>query len=162
MSYDSYRSGNRMGICMSLGANLKRLRTSAGMTQGDLSEKSGVRVAHISKLERDDETDPKLSTLTKLMDALRCSAAQLIPDPNDDGLPSYLRSAAAQAANSLSAEEIYQLIMVIDKYLVTSNTRMTNEDIHYYDELENARHHALEAEERDRYLESVETPVTGS
>lgn len=64
---------------MSIGMNVRRLRQDKGYTQGDLAKHAGIRLAHVSKVER-DETDPKLSTITKIMDALGCSADSLFLD----------------------------------------------------------------------------------
>ena len=64
---------------MAFGENLRRLRQDRGWTQGDLALKSGVKLNHISRLEKDSH-DPGTSTVLKLMDALSCSADTLIVD----------------------------------------------------------------------------------
>ena len=65
------------GDKMAIGENVKRLRQDKGLTQGDLAKLSSIKMGHISKIER-NETDPKTSTLYKLMDSLNCSADSLL------------------------------------------------------------------------------------
>ncbi|MBK9467513.1 MAG: helix-turn-helix domain-containing protein [Gammaproteobacteria bacterium] len=52
---------------------------------------------HISKLERDDDTDPKLSTIYKLMNALGCSADDLLTDGERVGPSGRLQGAFKRA-----------------------------------------------------------------
>jgi transcriptional regulator with XRE-family HTH domain len=66
---------------MSLGENIRRLRQAKGWTQGDLSERTGIKVNHLSRLEQDD-SDPKVSTLYKLIHALGCTPTGLLSDPD--------------------------------------------------------------------------------
>lgn len=54
---------------MNIGSNLKAIRLQLGLTQSQLSELSGVELNHISKIEL-DKSDPKLSTIYKLINAL--------------------------------------------------------------------------------------------
>ncbi len=49
---------------MGMGHNLKMFRLGKGLTQSDLSKKTGVKIGHISTLEKDNG-DPKLSTIYK-------------------------------------------------------------------------------------------------
>lgn len=74
---------------MSIGMNVRRLRQDKGFTQGDLATAAGIRLGHVSKIER-DETDPKLSTITKIMDALGCSADALFFDEKEKSTDSAL------------------------------------------------------------------------
>ena len=64
---------------MSLGKNIRRMRRDKGWTQAELAERAGIKINHVSKLEQDD-TDPKLSTLYKLMQAFSCSPDSLLMD----------------------------------------------------------------------------------
>ncbi|MEJ1367062.1 MAG: helix-turn-helix transcriptional regulator [Candidatus Sedimenticola sp. (ex Thyasira tokunagai)] len=75
---------------MSLGKNLRRMRKDGGLSQDQLSNKTGIRVAHISKLES-DSSDPKLSTIYKLMEGLNCSAESLLMDKEKVGIDSILK-----------------------------------------------------------------------
>jgi DNA-binding XRE family transcriptional regulator len=65
-------------------ANLVRLRTAAGLTQGQLAERSGVSQPQISQLERAAQ-EPRLSTVLALARALGVEPAALLPgtDPPD-------------------------------------------------------------------------------
>ena len=58
---------------MIVGANLKVLRQRARLTQKQLADAPGMQLTQISRIENND-TDPKASTLSKIMAALKCSA----------------------------------------------------------------------------------------
>jgi transcriptional regulator with XRE-family HTH domain len=66
---------------MSLGHNIRQFRQNKGWTQGQLAERTGIKIGHISKLEQ-DEGDPKASTLYKLIQALGCTPTGLMSDPD--------------------------------------------------------------------------------
>ena len=99
---------------MSLGSNLRRLRKDRGLSQEQLSDRTGIRVAHISKIESDG-TDPKLSTLYKLMDGLECSADTLLMDKNKVGLESIMK-ATLERMNALPDSNKRIIIDVIHHY----------------------------------------------
>lgn len=99
---------------MSLGVNLRRIRKDRGLSQEQLSDKTGIRVAHISKIESDG-TDPKLSTLYKLMEALECSADTLLMDKNKVGLDSIMK-ATLERLNALPENNKRTIIDVIHHY----------------------------------------------
>jgi len=100
---------------MSLGSNLMRLRRLKSWTQGQLSDASGVKVGHISKLERDDDTDPKLSTIYKLMNALGCSADDLLTDGERVG-PSGRLKGAFKRAEELPEDRQEILLHLVETY----------------------------------------------
>jgi transcriptional regulator with XRE-family HTH domain len=60
-------------------ANLRRLRTTAELSQEDLSDLSGLHATEISRLER-GVRDPRLSTIVRLARALRVDAAALLAE----------------------------------------------------------------------------------
>lgn len=60
-----------------LGVNLKRLRLAAGLTQMELSNRSGLDMAEISRLERGVK-DPRLSTIVRLATGLEVDARDLV------------------------------------------------------------------------------------
>jgi len=99
---------------MSLGNNLRRIRKEKGLSQTQLSEMAGIRVAHISKLENDDG-DPKLSTLYKLMGALQCSADGLLMDKDNVGLSSVLK-VMMERIDSFPEEDKKTVIRMIHYY----------------------------------------------
>lgn len=59
------------------GQHLRTLRKEQFMTQSKLANKSGLKLNHISKLER-NEVEPKLTTLIKLKQALKISSNKLM------------------------------------------------------------------------------------
>ena len=62
---------------------LKELRDQAGMTQEQMSKKSGIPQSHISRLER-GEHSPTSKTIEKLAHALNVKAWQIDPSINDE------------------------------------------------------------------------------
>ena len=60
-----------------LGKNMKRIRLSKQMSQGDICRKLGVDRAYISNIESGNK-NPTLSTITKLAKALRVSIDELL------------------------------------------------------------------------------------
>lgn len=64
------------GAQMAFGKNLKELRESENLTQGELAEKIGVSQVAISQFER-GETNPKLTTLKLLAGFFRTSVERL-------------------------------------------------------------------------------------
>lgn len=99
---------------MAIGDNLKRLRRDKQWTQGDLSKASGVKVGHISKLENND-SDPKLSTLYKLINALECSPNAMLNDIEESNIEGLLE-VAFERASGLPEKEKKTVIDLIDKY----------------------------------------------
>jgi transcriptional regulator with XRE-family HTH domain len=101
---------------MSLGGNIRRLRKDKGLSQLQLAELSGIKVAHISRLES-DSSDPKLSTIYRLMDALECTPDALLMDSNKVGMDTVLKSTLERA---IKLPEINKRIIidVVDKYCI--------------------------------------------
>lgn len=99
---------------MSFGSNLKRLRRTKSLTQGELADQSGVKFGHISKLECDN-LDPKLSTLYKLMNGLNCNADDLLMDSAKTNMETILKTQYERAA-LLPKKNQRVLIEMIDKY----------------------------------------------
>jgi transcriptional regulator with XRE-family HTH domain len=101
---------------MSLGSNLKRLRGDKGLTQAQLAKLADIKMGHISKLES-DSSDPKLSTIYKIMEGLECSADSLLMDKDKVGIDSILK-ATLERALSLPEENKRVIIDVVDKYCI--------------------------------------------
>lgn len=101
---------------MALGENIKRLRRDNRWTQGDLAEKSGVKVGHISKLER-NESDPKLDTIYKLINALGCSPNALLSDVKKTALDGRVEI-ALERVQQLPDREKNNILDVVDKYCI--------------------------------------------
>jgi transcriptional regulator with XRE-family HTH domain len=62
-----------------IGTKLNQLRTREALTQRDLSERTGLTIATISRIEQ-NQVEPRLSTVRKLADALGVHPSQLIED----------------------------------------------------------------------------------
>jgi transcriptional regulator with XRE-family HTH domain len=101
---------------MSIGENLKRLRRDKGWTQGDLADKCDIRLGQISKIERNG-TDPKLSTIYSLMNALECSPNALLSDISQENLDSRM-AIILERVQKLSDKDKSTLLSVIDKYCI--------------------------------------------
>ncbi len=100
---------------MSIGQNIKNLRKEKDWTQQELAEATGIKVAHISKLES-DEGDPKLSTLLKLTKALECSPNDLLWNEEISGLSLMLKN-YAERCGTLPADDKATLLKIMSKYL---------------------------------------------
>jgi len=106
---------------MSLGENLRRLRLDRGLTQGDLSNESGVGLGQISKLER-NKADPTLSTIYKLMAALDCSADRLLMDKEKAGLGGILKE-QFERVSGLPKRDQELLIEIMDKFCIANGLK---------------------------------------
>ena len=137
---------------MAIGENLKRLRKEKGYTQAKLAELSDIKLGHISKLER-DESDPKLSTLVKLMNALEATPDSLLLDTQSTGLTGILKSYFNRASR-LNARDKGLLIQVIEKWLIADSLKQTidhnfpeyferNDELDH-DEMEQIKRHNIE------------------
>lgn len=60
-----------------LGANIRRIRRAAGLSQIDLSDRCGLHFTEISRLER-GVRDARLSTIVKLARGLDVAPADLL------------------------------------------------------------------------------------
>lgn len=60
-----------------IGDRLRELRKQALLTQGQLAERSGVGIATIVRIER-NQVEPHARTIRKLADALGVTPAELI------------------------------------------------------------------------------------
>lgn len=65
---------------MSIKENIKKLRTTAGLTQQKLAEMSGLATTQISALENTNE-NPSIETIIKIAKALNCSITDIVNDP---------------------------------------------------------------------------------
>ncbi len=57
---------------------IREIRRSAGLSQAEVSRRSGVEQVYLSKLEHGHHA-PTVATLEKLARAIRCSVADLLP-----------------------------------------------------------------------------------
>ncbi|EKN2778795.1 helix-turn-helix transcriptional regulator [Salmonella enterica] len=101
---------------MSLSENIKRLRRDKGWTQGELATKSGIGMAQISKIEK-NKTDPKLSTIYQIINALGCSADALLIDTQKSNVDTIM-AVALERVRQLPEKDKEILLTVIDKYCI--------------------------------------------
>ena len=107
---------------MSLGQNIRRFRRDKGWTQLQLAERTGIKMGHISRLEQDDG-DPKLSTLYKLMQAFSCSPDSLMMDTARVNADAVLKQTLERATG---LPEVYKRIIidVVDKYCIACSAEL--------------------------------------
>ena len=60
-----------------IGTKLNQIRTREALTQRDLSERTGLTIATISRIEQ-NQAEPRLSTVRKLANALGVHPSQLM------------------------------------------------------------------------------------
>jgi transcriptional regulator with XRE-family HTH domain len=60
-----------------IGTKLNQLRTQEALTQRDLSERTGLTIATISRIEQ-NQVEPRLSTVRRLAEALGVHPSQLM------------------------------------------------------------------------------------
>jgi transcriptional regulator with XRE-family HTH domain len=130
---------------MALGENLRRLRKEKGWTQHELAERAGIKLTHISTLEK-VESDPKLSTIIKLIGALECSPNDLLATDGPKGLAAGLR-VAIEKAMRLPSQDKTLLLHLIDKFLVSDQLRKVYEL--------NTPLEVLEAEAEEERIEQI-------
>jgi transcriptional regulator with XRE-family HTH domain len=106
------------------GGHLKTLRKHKKLTQSELAELSGLKLNHISKLER-NEVEPKLSTLIKLKKALKISSNRLMNE--EDKSPEGILISSFEEISRLP-EEDKNLINRVIGFVITNNRmeRITN------------------------------------
>ena len=114
---------------MALGENLRRLRKEKGWTQHELAERAGIKLTHISTLEK-VESDPKLSTIIKLIGALECSPNDLLATDGPKGLAAGLR-VAIEKAMRLPSQDKTLLLQVSLLIMKRSLASLTNADLRF-------------------------------
>ena len=94
-----------------LGARLRNERTSAGLSQTDLSESSGIPKPTLSRYEN-DHVMPSISTLRRLATALGIHEANLLPRKGTAGeaLLDALRDRGIEIRSTAEAERLADLI----------------------------------------------------
>jgi transcriptional regulator with XRE-family HTH domain len=120
---------NSKEIIMSIGENIRRIRVNKGLTQGELAQKSGVRLGQISKIER-DEVDSRISSIIKIMSALDCSADSVFMDEEREGMRGVLKE-AFELASELPERKQESLIDIMEDVCVANglNKMMRNHRI---------------------------------
>ena len=68
-----------MDVPVEFGANVRRLRAAAGLSQEQLGELCDMHLSAVSRLER-GLRDPRLTTIMRLAKALSVTPAELVED----------------------------------------------------------------------------------
>lgn len=103
--------------------NIKRLKKEKGFTNESLSERSGISIGTLNKLLSGATTDPKLSTLLPLADALNCSLDELIGWKKDRNV--FLSEELSRKYHALDASGRE----TVDYFIRKEYDRMTKERI---------------------------------
>lgn len=99
---------------MSLGENIRRLRHDKGWSQADLSARTGIKVGHISTLEK-NRGNPTLDTLRKLWQTLECVPNDLLLEVDAMDRDTILEHVLRRALQ-LPEENKAAIIEVVDGY----------------------------------------------
>jgi len=102
---------------MDIGDRLRKVRKQQNLTAKQLSEKSGVPVKTIYRIETGEVKDPRLSSLEPLIKALNCSADELLFDIDQFTNLEALRQIFARATQLHEINQ-EQLIEVVNKLLL--------------------------------------------
>lgn len=63
---------------MSIGENIRTRRESLGITREELAKRTEISFSQLSKIERDEQKNPTIQSITSISTALRCSIDELI------------------------------------------------------------------------------------
>ena len=74
-----------MNLAKVIATNIKSIRKRDKLSQRELSEKTGLSIRYISKVEN-SEPNLTLQVLERLAQGLECSPRELVTDPKDRGL----------------------------------------------------------------------------
>ena len=91
------------------GARLRGIREQRGWTQGELELSSGIRRAHISRLETGQRKNPSATLVARLAKALNISTDYLV-GLTDDPTPSR-EAICGPDEYSVMADEAYRLLL---------------------------------------------------
>ena len=105
-----------------IGQNLKSLRKKQQMTQTMLSKKTHIKIGHISRLEN-DITNPKIQTIYKLIDALNCTANELLMNEDEYELKQKIKSTFNEI-EGLEKQKQIKIINKIEEYLKQINSHI--------------------------------------
>lgn len=94
----------------SLGQYLKSLRNSKHMSMADVHDQTGITNSRLSKLERDQITDPSISVICKLS---KCYKVDVINILNEAGM-GIEKTTPFQHTSFLNKDEIASLQCIID------------------------------------------------
>lgn len=100
---------------MDIGGRLRKIRTEQNLTAKQLSELSGVPEKTIYRIETGEVQDPRLSSIEPLIQALNCSADELLFDKEKFSDLGALRQEFA-SATTLDEHDLETLVEVVRKF----------------------------------------------
>ncbi|CAM3080512.1 Transcriptional regulator, contains XRE-family HTH domain [Lactobacillus bombicola] len=96
----------------SFGKYLKQLRLSNRLSMADVFDQTGITNSRLSKLEHDQITDPKISTICKLS---KCYQVSVITMLNEAGMGS-AKPVPLQHTSFLTSKELEVIQQIIDLF----------------------------------------------
>jgi transcriptional regulator with XRE-family HTH domain len=109
-------------FCMSIAANLVRLRKSQSLTQNDLAELAGLHVNQVRRYEAGN-AQPSLDGLKKIALALHVSLDELVFDPSERGPRGARLTMLFEAVSSLPQDDQNIVQAVLDGLIVKHRTK---------------------------------------
>ena len=97
-----------------IGKRLRKIRNEQKLTAKKLSELSGVPEKTIYRIETGEVTDPRLSSLEPLVEALNCSADEILFDSDKFTSLGALRQAFANTSK-LNEYQMNTILEVVQK-----------------------------------------------
>ena len=85
-----------------IGTTLKNRREAEGLSQAAVARRAGIHAAMLSRIERDERSDPYFSTVAKVAAVLGLSLDELAAE---SGLPSVRRVRTAASADAVRLDE---------------------------------------------------------
>ena len=100
-----------------LGDNIKRIRKTAGISQQELADMSGVSKAQISRLENGEHSNPQINTIVSIASNLGVSIEEIIYGDKTESF-SYLE----KALKELPSEDQDALKKLIKVWILMSQS----------------------------------------
>jgi bacteriophage CI repressor helix-turn-helix domain len=100
-----------------LGDNIKRIRKTAGISQQELADMSGVSKAQISRLENGEQSNPQINTIVSIASNLGVSIEEIIYGDKTESF-SYLE----KALKELPSEDQDALKKLIKVWILMSQS----------------------------------------
>ncbi|MDP8033613.1 helix-turn-helix transcriptional regulator [Pasteurella atlantica] len=96
-----------------IGENIKHIRKSAGISQQDLADMSGISKGQISKLESGEQNNPQINTVVSIAANLGVAIEEIIYGEKTESF-SYLE----KALKELPEEDQYAIKQLIKTWLI--------------------------------------------
>lgn len=116
------RNTSLIAHCMSIAANLVRLRKTQSLTQHELAELAGLHVNQVRRYEA-GSAQPSLDGLKKIALALHVSLDELVFDANERGPQGERLTLLFEAVATLPPDEQRIVQAVLDGLIVKHRTK---------------------------------------